>query len=107
MKEAIQKAIEGGYKAPYDWDDISWQGENARKQTLLDPLFWSSLGRALGWSTSCYHRDENNTWKEYRHVAKCNIGSAWWEIHWYWFIDHLIAGKDPDEFFTVLLADHD
>lgn len=78
MNEAIKLAIEkGGYKAAdiercsiwhqhpesesfcidYTYSKLDMSGERGghvdaftKEQTVLDPLFWQALGRALGWS---------------------------------------------------------
>lgn len=57
--------------------------------TLLDPLFWQALGKAMGWGKS----DE---WFENRKYD-------YWQEMWHRFIDHLASGGEPEEFFTNLL----
>ena len=50
MEEVIKKAIEGGYKP----DDVQpW----LNKETVLDHLFWQSLGKALCWGAYCLECD--------------------------------------------------
>lgn len=89
MKEAIQKAIEGGYDHDYTFLVDMMEG---RKDTmfLLDPLFWQALGKAKGWDD-----DEGNIW-----------GGKRWLGFWHDFIDHLAEGKPAEDFFTNLLAPH-
>lgn len=51
-KQAIEKAIEGGYgqtEKPYS---TNWTG------MALDPIFWQALGKVLGWQTSKYQACE-------------------------------------------------
>lgn len=58
MKEAIQKAIEGGYE-PSNMELEHWDKmmPNLHRKdqwricsyALLDPLFWQCLGKAMGW----------------------------------------------------------
>jgi len=50
---------------------------------LLDPTFFQALGKALGWNEKGYDYLWVNTWHS--------------------FIDHLIAKKDPDDFFKTLI----
>lgn len=66
MKTIIQKAIEGGW---HNWEHgfidrsyhgISYDGFQYRKDIILDPLFWQSLGKVFkvygkgtGGATSC------------------------------------------------------
>lgn len=92
MKQAIQKAIEGGYKcvesevlADGVWADLF------RKAILLDPLFWQALGKAMGWGMKGLYEGEKGQVMEY------------WIAVWHTFIDHLAEGKSADEFFTELL----
>lgn len=90
MKEAIQKAIEGGWRPtfnslPHLHPNREWQ------HITSDPLFWQSLGKALGWSgtnTAC---------------NKCGVAFNGWKGHWHRFIDHIAEGKDVDEFFKELI----
>ena len=53
MKEAIQKAIEGGYRYKRWGEDLTNSIATDPHQTeeadiLLDPLFWQALGKAMG-----------------------------------------------------------
>ncbi len=103
MKEAIQKAIEGGWKpeqiALEHWEKImpnmhrldQWR---VCSYALLDPLFWQSLGKSLGWE------DEKNCPVCWRKMVITGTG---WMCHWHRFIDHLASGKDAEEFFNNLL----
>ena len=55
-------------------------------EIFLEPLFWQSLGKAMGW------RQDEDQWGE---RAEC-------VIHWHRFIDHLAEGKDAESFFEGL-----
>ena len=46
---------------------------------FLDPLFWRSLGRGLGWEETVEV-----------------------EVHWHHFIDALAEGRTPEQFFREL-----
>lgn len=81
MKEAISKAIEGGY--PWKGRGRLKIGAGREYQILLDPLFWSSLGKALGWRETII---------------------PMWIQKWHDFIDHLAEGKNAESFFTALLT---
>ena len=85
MNNAIQKAIEGGYKSSRQRPSLvpNWTVEQI-DSTLLDPLFWQYLGKAMGW----------NMW---------NTDIPQWKFHWHNFIDDMIDGKTPDEFFNNLI----
>lgn len=83
MKEAIQKAIEGGYRQTSF--DLSYS-------PLLDPLFWQALGKAMGWEDFEGYDVEGDFSK-----------IEGWRNHWHRFIDHLASGGDAESFFKELL----
>lgn len=102
IQETITKAIEGGWNAGKEVKiqtyykrlptvsvgDLGEDGEFLRTQEyLLDPLFWQSLGKAMGWETQF---DED---KGFNHQ---------WQYEWHRFIDHLAEGKDAESFFESL-----
>lgn len=90
MKEAIQKAIGGGY--PEGKYTFSVSGGHVKTDTnaiFLDPLFWQALGKAMGWKE--WERES----EDMRHQ---------WRINWHRFIDHLAEGKDAESFFNELLT---
>ena len=55
-------------------------------EIFLDPLFWQSLGKAMGW------RQDEDQWGD----------RAEWVSQWHRFIDHLADGKDAESFFEGL-----
>lgn len=71
IQQAIEKAIEGG-----------WEGVNPKSHFALEPLFWQSLGKAMGWTDN----------------EKVKI----WKYNWHDFIDHLAEGKTVEEFFDEI-----
>lgn len=112
VEEAIKKAIEGGWHK--DWeitgvelaehdggylpevvfvsfiDDGTPDIFNRDLYTFLsDPLFWQSLGKALGWQSEV--------------VIECACGrkerKKTYLYHWHRFIGHLADGKTAEEFF--------
>lgn len=101
MKEAIKKAIEGGYKKLYGYEDykesddtLCMAGEFGKVSNhfLLDPLFWQALGKAEGWIDG--DKDSYGVPKE-----------KWgWKDQWHRFIDKIADGGTPDEFFKDLLT---
>lgn len=107
MKEAIQKAIEGGYMSA---DGVSvadgltekngfWQffrgkenvGDKIMEEIVLDPLFWQALGKALGWP-------------EHNHLKRWGEETNSWYAQMHNFIDHLANRGTPESFFTSLLT---
>lgn len=96
IQQTIEKAIEGG------WNDTSFaflnpteeDGYNYRvgkygysNEVFLDPLFWQSLGKAMGWNVCDICQD-------------CAGNQALMAHHD--FIDHLWEGKDAESFFNQL-----
>lgn len=79
MKDAIQKAIEGGWKYNYSKDIYClW----------LDPLFWQALGKQQGWSEETDFSD---------------IYDKEWTYNLHQFIDHTIEGGEIEDFFKELI----
>lgn len=124
MKEAIQKAIEGGYELlgweahedqiKYDHNLSQEQKEVEMKrlnlftikQSALDPLFWQSLGKALGWKdyeTCRYGCQWDFDGEGCSHDLPPTVRSPFWRWNWHRFIDHLAEGKEVEEFFNQLL----
>ena len=60
---------------------------------LLDPSFWVSLGKAMGWEG--YKRSGIVGEIEYH-------GMEVWKAEWHRFIDHLSDGKDANSYFETL-----
>lgn len=90
IQQAIEKAIEGGYNT-HGWRPGEYVANDAQCVTFLDPLFWQSLGKAMGWSE--WHTDgSRKVWKEWHK----------WKNEWHRFIDHLAEGKDAESFFESL-----
>lgn len=99
MKDAITKAIEGGYKitARHRHGDGFPSDSVNEDVLLLDPLFWQCLGKALGWSGKVDMKFINafgNT-LVIEQIQR-------WEMHQHKFIHHLADGKDADDFFNNL-----
>lgn len=87
MKNALIKAMEGGYEYKGFDHDGSIRPTANPELCLLDKDFWVCLGKSLGWG-----KDEQflKDWGEE------------WLYHWHGFIDHLSQGKDPEDFFNNL-----
>lgn len=119
MEQAIQKAIEGGWK-PKDfplteepseqigirivhqgefqcynkeYPEEGYNYEAGFEIILLDPLFWQALGKAMGWY-SWVHGHVTDSMSYHPECGQC---------HWHRFIDHLAEGKPTESFFADLL----
>lgn len=119
IEQAIEKAIEGG------WPDLNYAAISDRKKaveqiasnelesTLLDPSFWQSLGKAMGWNELTCDRCNTVTTIKYRkgkdgkgkgdyHDA-CHGNFRWtWLLHWNRLIDHLADGGSIESYFEKL-----
>lgn len=121
MQQAIQKAIEGGYRNIEDNYEID--GEKLRlyrkkdnattalleyEYLLLDPLFWQALGKSLGWESGQHPHWSFTLLKEYdTHIEHGGISCKRlhpWEAQMHRFIDHLAEGKNINSFFKELLT---
>jgi hypothetical protein len=91
MKNAIEKAIEGGFEPSHvNWEDHDW------KEFCWSPKFWQCLGKALGGMQITIKK--SSLVKEHIRTKRFS-----WKRRWHGFIDWLAEGKSPDEFFTNLL----
>ena len=112
-KEAIEKAIEGGWHSEYpdcqilthsSWYLMVGSSRLSCKGTplstvALDPTFWQSLGKSLMWTekTLVYEDDDmedgtNDVWQKT------------WLFNAHRFYDLVLEGKDTDDFWQKLLA---
>ena len=95
IEQAIQKAIDGGWKpkiSPFT---------TICKEYFLDPLFWQSLGKAMGW-------EKHDELMDGKHYCIDHVQYDWadydWVFQWHSFIDHLAEGKDAESFFENTLT---
>lgn len=113
IEETIKKAIEGGYE-PNGSDlqhymlfnqhaHISALNLVGYKVIFLDPLFWQSLGKAMGWRYKAY---KNGAWQtedeDLDIMSDTPFRHPEWLYQWHKFIDHLAEGKDINSFFKNL-----
>lgn len=96
IQQAIQKAIDGGWKSG---NQHFYEFESGARENLssifLQPLFWQSLGKSLGWK-DCEKGfsgkgDDEHSWQ-------CRE----WEHRWHDFIHHLVEGKSIKSYFEQL-----
>lgn len=114
IEEATKKAIEGGFwdyfeLLPLERAECRLDGKTKTviatgdglivgrqlEELLLDPSFWQSLGKALGW------RDYSNADLCRECVTKYSPMSGW-RAYWHRFIDHLADGKSAELFFESI-----
>src|SRR4051794_8317136 len=92
-KAAIEKAIEGRWTPPLPL--VTYPSFN--KSAALDPSFWQSLGKALGWGKTDYcwgcGYDEGET-----------ISTDVWFVNAHRFYDLILTGSDTDAFWKELLT---
>jgi len=125
IETAIEKAIEGGWiyrqgmsfrewhyydkgrpfvRAYFDTSsnshDIQWE------EIMLDPIFWQSLGKAMGWQ-ECYYQYHYKFNEPYPFNVKSKSMShqphyLLWQYYWHSLIDHLADGGTIEEYFKKL-----
>ena len=117
IKEAIQKAIEGGYSLlslakklgikNLGSVDVgtryilvsSYQGNTKQlcsfEKIFLDPSFWKALGKSLGWEEDLFYQAS---------PVHSHIGETMDESLWYWLnlIRHLSEGGSIEDYFKDL-----
>lgn len=106
IQQAIEKAIEGGYRGGMIGecpDGSFWGAEEFMRSGanindfFLDPLFWQSFGRAMWW-----HDEPCQACDPYEGTHCSRSYATNWQREWHHFIDHLIEGKDAESFFKEL-----
>lgn len=93
IQEAIQKAVEGCYLETSKWlpehkADVLAHLFEVKEKLLLTPLFWSALGKSLGWG---WGRADDGLNLQPR-----------WQVKWHRLIDHLASGKSIEDYFNNL-----
>lgn len=131
MKEAIQKAIEGGYvnqalkfKSEYAIDFRDLRGgqleiynkmleEYLTTKAFLDPLFWQCLGKGLKWGIvdgicpkCCYNGKKGWLISNPVTCPNCHTCRGDWLYNWHRFIEHIANGGNVEEFFINLLKNN-
>lgn len=108
IERAIEDAVKkGGYRDALlkanpnaDIEGLADTGYFARniEMKLIDPDFWSALGKARAWN------EGNKGWleeKQYRIRGKV-VQRRPWKKYWHRFVDHLAEGKDAESFFKEI-----
>lgn len=115
IQEAIMKAIEGGWKPNHLAQVMKFPTGAAviSENAFTDPLFWQSLGKAMGWGI--LHCE--NCGKKAVAVRKKKSAPEYWAnccerkllsygsssiAHWHRFIDHLANGKTAESYFQTM-----
>lgn len=105
ITKAIKLAKKSGYNPTFTNDidpEIAIYGYNT---FLVDPSFWESLGKGLGWQ-GFRKSAGDSTWALYDSKSDGVFDTSWmpeYKYKWHKFIDHLAENKDPQLFFKELL----
>jgi hypothetical protein len=95
FKKAMQDVFDGGYMHASTTEDMRPEA------LLLNPEWWSALGKARGWKrldAMCYSwcDHDGNVKKEWRSIRR-------WKNYLHRFIDHIAEGKDAESFFKEMV----
>ena len=121
IQQAIEKAIEGGYEGKILYYFLNLHGKVVdtpiNKDVLgtlfLDPLFWKSLGRVMGWGKlHCLNcksfaepvrkkESDPEYWLDCCPRKNLDYGKDY-KKHWHSIIDHLDKGGTAESFFESL-----
>lgn len=108
-KQAIEKAIEGGWKfRGYDFD-IKFLVKKYPYHIALDRSFWQALGKALGWGEKRYKQSVVATLiRGGNHRAHIRMQRKptpnRWKKEALRFYDLILTGGDTEKFWAELLA---
>lgn len=91
--EALKRACEIGKYA--------WTIDFTLEKMLIDPLFWSALGKAEVWEERTYYEISCKA-REYQVYEETS--EVTWLYQWHQLLDHLAEGKDIESFFKQLLT---
>ena len=100
IQEAIQKAIEGGYK---DDGFILDSGGMDYSHCFLDPEFWKCLGKSMGWIDKDYPNGEMRCESPKCDSRYCEYAGYRNPLNeWKNLIHYLYEGKSIEDYFNQL-----
>lgn len=102
-KEAIEKAIEGGWDCKIvKQEPLEMRRKNSEHishtQAALDPLFWQALGKSLGWEMIW-----NGQYMNTRHNPKELVMVEGWEYNAHRLYDLILTNGDTDAYWEEIL----
>lgn len=102
-KSAIEKAVQGGYPAlNLELVDIELE-----RELVLDPAFWSSLGKVLGWQKQPYLCPDCRTigYRDGNHMIVCDIKIRYgnWDDEAKRFYELILTGGNVNKFWEEIL----
>lgn len=105
-EQAIDKAIEGGWKFPTDIDAVWWM----RWEVIsLEPSFWQALGEVLGWGWQPFHLCKLNNIERKGLAQHCQFcdgegrNGLWWKDVALRFYNLVLIGGDTEKFWQEIL----
>lgn len=115
IQQAIQKAIKAGWKPPMNATQFAYHTSPGHMQLisdyheLLDPLFWQSLGKSMGWETEKINLHLEAVLLSHELLSDDTRGNIEtsriipvWLYHWHRFIDHLASNGTIESFFEAI-----
>ena len=105
FQRAIKLAVEGGYEPSSNLKGLPFEIIMAKivdiRPIFLDPLFWQALGKAMGWKIGDDYDYLYNA-SESLKVGQGKMDD--WLYHAHRFLDHVLASKPAESFFSELLT---
>lgn len=112
IQQAIEKAIDGGYKNQIidNWltdaesgDVLENQDNDLVANLFLDPLFWQSLGKAVGEDVSGGVMSvEKSSSQGFDADGRLFYHGTWGSYQMHRLVDHIAEGKGAVSFFEKL-----
>lgn len=96
IQQAIEKAVAGGY----DYNSEIPPFHDALCQMMLDPAFWSALGKTEGWNKTDWDIDYWTWGGKQERVNEPKLDEPTFYMHR--LIDHLADGGTIEGYFETL-----
>ena len=87
----------------FDRGDGYYNGYGLTFEAIVsNKKFWQTLGKAFNWKPQTLHRLPMPSVVSSHILSKESVVEGY-IYEWHRFIDHLIAGKDPEDFFKTII----
>lgn len=101
-KQAIQKAIEGGWWVTNFFGLTAEEQHQAEHDAVIDPAFWQALGKVLGWKG--YVGETHSACGFSGGMDSFNFDGEEWNLNALKFYDLILTNGDTENFWNDLLT---